>query len=156
MVRALEIAVHLCAQKPAGERVVRIASDAGRPTALDGSDRRAGIGTIVRTRPTHSAGIAVSENCGAHGRARSRTGGDRLRKGMLRAVAGPRCRAASVIRSFALSYRTRRSRSKKWRADSVAPSVIDARQCERDEACIRGRSLRKRIAVLALGQRSRP
>ena len=73
MIRTLEVAVHFCAEEAAGERVVGVASDTRRAAALDRRDGRAGIRAIVRTRPAHDTGIAVSENRGAHGRARSRT-----------------------------------------------------------------------------------
>src|SRR5688572_8555108 len=136
MVRPLEIAVDLRAQKSAGERVVRIASDTGCPTTLDGSDRGAGVRTIVRTRPTHSAGVAVSENRGAHGRARSRTG----RRSTSKRYA-PRRRRATLPRGLCNTFLlielpNTRSRSRKWRADPVASRAIDARQCGRDGVCI--------------------
>ena len=49
MVRPLDIARDLGAERPVRRRVVGVAVDADRPAVLDGDEHRAGIGAVVWT-----------------------------------------------------------------------------------------------------------
>jgi hypothetical protein len=118
VVGALEVAIDLCAEEPIRERVLRVTRDARRSPALHGGHRRTRIGTIVRTCSAHDAGVALNERRSAHRPARWRGRADRLRKGTLRAGAGPRPDSVTLIRSMAATYHriaSRRASVTQWR-----------------------------------------
>ena len=50
------VVVDLHAQPAAGERVLGVARDLGRPAVLDGDEHGAGVGAVVRARGAHGGG----------------------------------------------------------------------------------------------------
>ena len=105
VVRALDVAIHLCAEEAARERMIGIAGDADGATILDRDEHRARVGAIVRTGTAHDrlAGVQFDAT-GALGYG---------------VVGGERCLHASGYGLMSESPTGLRTAASSWRRDKA-------------------------------------
>ena len=66
MIRSLDVSIDLRAEKALGERMVRVAGDAGRTPVLDRDEHGAGVGAVVRTRAANDGGLGQGKGSRSH------------------------------------------------------------------------------------------
>ena len=103
MIRALDVSIDFGAEKPAGERMLRVAGDAHGASILDGNEHRARVWTVVRACAVDDSGIGEGKGLSSHGSLGA--GRCKARRHWREGPAGAACESA-VLGAGALSLQS--------------------------------------------------